>query len=171
MSRARRSCAPGIATLLFTVLVATSACSTGEQASTFTADSSAVAGPLRADPPPAAATTADTSLTTFWTQFRDAIAAPDTAAVLALTDRTFSTRGEMDDDPWVFRDSAAVVAILDSLLTTDPGLGRESTMRALVLATDTASLGRQVAGGELRVGSFVFAVREGRWRFSKAYLP
>ncbi len=160
-----------MATLLFTVLVATSACSTSERASRVTADSSVNVTPSGAKPLPSAAISADTSLTTFWTHFRDAIAAPDTAAVLALTDRAFSTRGEMDDDPWVLRDSAAVVAILDSLLTTDPGLGRESTMRALVLATDTASLRRQVAGGELRVGSFVFGVREGRWRFSKAYLP
>ena len=171
MSPARRWKAVGIATLLFTVLVATSACSAGAHSSTVTADSSAIVTPSGTKPLPSAASSADTSLTTFWTHFRDAITAPDTAAVLALTDRAFSTRGEMDDDPWVLRDSAAVVAMLDSLLTTDPGLGRESTMRALVLATDTASLGRQVAGGELRVGSFVFEVREGRWRFSKAYLP
>ncbi len=77
----------------------------------------------------------------------------------------------MDDDPWIPRDSAAVITILDSLLTTDPGLGKESTMRAMVIATDTANLARQIAGGELRVGSFVFEVRDGRWRFVKAYLP
>lgn len=114
---------------------------------------------------------ADTSLTTFWTHFRDAVSARDTAAVLALTDLPFSTRGEMDDDPWIPRDSAAVVAIMDSLLNTDPGLGKESTMRSMVLATDTTSLARAVAGGERRVGSFVFAARDGRWRFVKAYLP
>lgn len=77
----------------------------------------------------------------------------------------------MDDDPWIPRDSAAVVTILDSLLTTDPGLGQESTMRAMIIATDTLGLARQVAGGELRVGSFVFEARGGRWRFVKAYLP
>lgn len=153
------------------LLVATSACGTSEQASSSAADSSAVVTQSAASTTPSAATPADTSLATFWTHFRDAIAAHDTASVLALTDRPFSTRGEMDDDPWIPRDSAAVVAILDSLLATDPGLGKESTMRAMVLATDTASLARQVAGGELRVGSFVFAVRDGRWRFVKAYLP
>lgn len=157
--------------LVVCVLVGTNACRTDEQTSRTSVDSST---DLAAAPPnarPSTASASDTSLTAFWTRFRDAIAAHDTAAILALTDRTFATRGEMDDDPWIPRDSAAMVTILDSLLTTDPGLGKESTMRAIVIATDTASLARQVAGGELRVGSFVFEARGGRWRFVKAYLP
>lgn len=171
MRRTRRSSAIAATALVASLLVATSACGTSEDASKSAANGATIAPVPPPGTGPSVAAFADTSLAAFWTHFRHAIEARDTVALLALTDRTFATRGETDDDPWIQRDSAAVVAILDSLLNSDPGLGRESSMRAMVLATNTTGLARQVAGGELRVGSFVFEVRDGRWRWVKAYLP
>ena len=164
-------CASTASRLVVTCVIAASACRAGEPKSGRRADRAARADSTPHSAPPSVATAADTSLATFWTHFRAAVSARDTAAILALTDRAFATRGEMDSDPWIPRDSAGVVTILDSLLTTDPGIGRESTMLAMVAARSASEVTRDVVAGELRVGSFVFAMRGERWRFVRAYLP
>lgn len=118
-----------------------------------------------------ASSVADTSLDAFWTRFRDAVAREDTAELVRLTDRGFQTRGEADDDPWIPRDSTAVVALLDSLLGADPGLGRESSMRALIAATPKIDAAKREEAGVLRLGILVFEVRGATWRLAKAFLP
>lgn len=136
-----------------------------------TAEESAVDSNGTMEVAPATSAASDTSIAAFWGRFRDVVVRNDVAGIVALSARDFQTRGEMDDEPWVTRDSAALVAIADSLLTTDPGLGRESSMRALVAATATVGATHQLGPGSFRVGSFVFESSNGQWRFSKAYLP
>lgn len=128
---------------------------------------------IHADSVPAAtAQEPDTNRNIFWSRFREAVLQSDTAALFKLTDRPFSTRGPMDGMPWIARDSAAFVAVLDSLLQADPGLTpAPSTMRELVRSTTALDGKVQSTPDEFRVGEFVFIRGARGWRFAKAYLP
>jgi hypothetical protein len=117
------------------------------------------------------ASATDTSLAAFWSEFRTAVLAADTAGILRLVERPLETRGPRDDMPWVTRDSAATVALLDSLLSNDPGLqATASSMLELVRATPEIPASMQTDPLEVRVGDFVFRKRDGRWRLYRAYL-
>jgi hypothetical protein len=164
--RLRTRTAASVATIVWLV-----ACGESKEAATSGEDSDTVVATAPAIAAPDSSMPADSSLSAFWDRFREAVARRDTAAIVALTDRGFQTRGEMDGDPWIPRDSAGVAALVDSLMSADPGLGRESTMRALVAATPVVDSSRFIGTGEFRLGSLVFEMRGGAWKLTKAYWP
>lgn len=117
-----------------------------------------------------AATTTDTSAQGFWTRFRAAALANDTARVASMTRFPVETRGPTDDDPVqrVARDGFA--SLFARVLRQDPGLSAQpETMRGLLERTTSLSA-RERGPEQFRVGALEFARTSDGWRLVRAYL-
>jgi hypothetical protein len=137
--------------------------------------------PTEAEKPTAIATEAATQTPQqFWSEFRAAAIAADSAALQKLARFPFVTRGATDDDPSISHDEAAFAELLPKILAQDTGLSKEGeTVRQYLdshpeLPAIATGAGQSVPMGadatQFVAGPLSFEKIGNRWLWVSAYL-
>jgi len=116
----------------------------------------------------------------FWSRFRAAALAGNTATLQQIARIPFTTRGISDDDPTVAHDAAAFAALVPRILAQDTGFNAEPETvlqyieRHSELPTIATGGGQSepvpADAAEFRAGPLTFARIEQRWYWQSAYL-
>jgi hypothetical protein len=128
----------------------------------------------------AAPATATQSPQDFWSEFRVAVLANDSAALQKVARFPFVTRGATDDEPNVSHDEAAFAGLLPKILAQDTGLTKEGeTVRGYIerhpeLPAIVSGGGQSVPveadAAQFAVGPLNFAKTGNRWYWVSAYV-
>lgn len=157
------------------MLLLLSACGGGE--TTVAANATDVAVPAEAPATPVVAATAatavaaqDQSLEAFWTRFRRAALANDTAGIAALSAPSVSQRGELDDGPQARLSPTQVPAVLAKLLEQPDGVdAAERTQRQMLEAAPVPKRDKAFPDNQFRFGNLEFERGAQGWRLVRMY--
>ncbi len=110
----------------------------------------------------------------YWAKFRNAVLQSDVDGVANLSQFPFIVSSGLQDSDRKNKPTsrADFISIYPLLLIKDPGLSlKPSTMWDLIsnskkLTPDFCTSG----GGQIRVGDWVFQLKDGKWRFVQVYI-
>ncbi|WP_338664379.1 hypothetical protein VQH23_04265 [Pararoseomonas sp. SCSIO 73927] len=106
----------------------------------------------------------------FWREFRAAVLAGDMAAVTRMSRLPLESRGELDDEPVLRLNAAALPAAFRRLLRTVEDVERNRTVLEVIRDTPEPVLdSRNYAPDQVRISSLDFLRGRGGWRLVTIY--